>query len=63
MVYNQRRVSTMALYLNLKFKMKLSYQAWQTKKSVKDLVIQAVETTVDERFAVARSDLQRFLYN
>ena len=39
MVYKQKKVSTMALYLNLKFKMKLSFQAWQTKKSLKELVI------------------------
>lgn len=38
----------MLLYKMMKLQMKLSYQAWTTKKRVKDVILRAIEKTLEE---------------
>ena len=51
----------MRIYLNLKVKMKLGFQAMKTSKGIDQVIIKAIQKTVAERMNIARSDLQKFI--
>ena len=51
----------MRIYLNLKLKMKLGFQAMKTNARIDQVITKAIQKTVAERLNMARSDLQRFL--
>ena len=44
-------------YLNLKFKMKISYDLWFQEKNIGQLLRDAIERTLEERMKVARHKL------
>ena len=59
----QTDTSFMEAYIKLKFKMKLSYECWKNKTNFDQLVMQAIEKTVAEKFIFARNDIHKFLSN
>ena len=53
----------MAPYVKLKFKMKLSFETWQSKIPMKIHVIQAILKTLNEKYEIASYDLRNFFSN
>ncbi len=47
----------MRIYLQLKFKMKLSYECYRRKTKLGDIIIQGIKKTVKERCNLAITDL------
>ena len=58
-----RDTSYREIYSKLKFKMKLSYQCWQQKQDLRELVCSAIQKTLDESLKLATKELQDFLQN
>ena len=58
-----RDTSYRDIYSKLKFKMKLSYQCWQQKQELRELVCAAIQKTLDENLKLATKELQDFLQN
>ncbi len=51
----------MKIYLQLKIKMKLSYECYRRKAKLPDILIRGITKTVKERCNLAISDLQEFI--
>ena len=62
-VSRRKRISTVAPYILLKFKMKLSFETWQSKIPMKIHVIQSILKTVNEQYELACHDLRNFFIN
>ena len=50
----------MRIYLQLKFKMKLSYECYRKKVKLEEVIIRGIKKTVKERCNLAITDLQEF---
>lgn len=61
-LYKQSDSSFMTVFRNLKFKMKLGYECWRQRSQLKDIVVQAIAKTLQERHTLAIASIQRAIY-
>ena len=56
-VYHQSDSEFMSIYRKLKFKMKLGYECWRQGCELQQLILNAIQKTLDEKLALASAKL------